>query len=57
MGSSFFFHGKQSQLLLKLTEVELGLLVGVEFDKSGAIGSALRGQNGVFPKGIFKMFC
>ena len=26
--------GKQSQLLLKPTEVELGLQVGVEFDKS-----------------------
>ena len=25
--------GKQSQLLLKPTEVELGLQVGVEFDK------------------------
>ena len=26
--------GKQSQLLLKSTEVELGLQVGVEFDKN-----------------------
>ena len=26
--------GKQSQLLLKLTKVELGLQVGVEFDKN-----------------------
>ena len=28
--------GKQSQLLLKPTEVELGLQVGVEFDKNFA---------------------
>ena len=30
--------GKQSQLLLKPTEVELGLQVGVEFDKNGGVG-------------------
>ena len=34
--------GKQSQLLLKPTEVELGLQVGVEFDK--------RSKNGIRPK-------
>ena len=32
--SSFSSVGKQSQLLLQPTEVELGLQVGVEFDKN-----------------------
>ena len=31
--------GKQSQLLLKPTEVELGLQVGVEFDNDGIFHS------------------
>ena len=31
--------GKQSQLLLQPTRVELGLQVGVEFDKKLSVGS------------------
>ena len=37
--------GKQSQLLLKPTEVELGLQVGVEFDKNNdVVNEALTGN-------------
>ena len=39
--------GKQSQLLLKPTEVELGLQVGVEFDKKeSTIKIELIGKHG-----------
>ena len=31
----FVTRGKQSQLLLQPTKVDLGMQVGVEFDKSG----------------------
>ena len=37
--------GKQSQLLLKPTEVELGLQVGVKFDKIASRTIVARGNN------------
>ena len=39
--------GKQCQLLLQPTEVELGLQVGVEFDNSGRVPYTDGGEGGI----------